>query len=844
MVSSKIVVVIWTIIILISLFLASQSSTHITYNENITFPNNSKAYIAYELLSEYFPSGSGNNSIDVVLINATPYENYLVEEKILQQPLVTNASGLANVYISYATFLGKAINETGKLINESAFALYVYPQLFTKYYHDTKNLSEAEALASHGMPTNYTEFYQTFAEVYASTHNYTIAFEEGISKLNKTQLVALYVFPDTSSINASYISYELPNAVAKVLNISPQISALLLFKSIDEVLNESPSQFFSLITPPSSLIAIYEKNNVSVILVYTKYSPTYSFENGTLADELAVPYIQNAVKSTFNGKFYITGTTPLNAQLSKLSNEYGAITFVLVFFFLVLVIGIYFRSIIAPLITLTLISLSTIIGFGLVTVISIITNQLINFQVIEPMITVLMGIGADYSVFLLSRYREELGKGVSKEEAMRISVRTSGRAIIISGLSVTLVFLSMAFIPFASQWGLAIGVSVPFTVGIAVTLLPIIYGKMGWKVFWPSKNFKVRPRFENAVRNSVKRYKTVIISSLIIGALVGFYLISIPLNLNFTAYLPNTPAVQGLNVIENAFGENYLNPVLIVFNYSHPISINDLEKIGQFELQLEKMNGVEEVFGPVPPGFNGTITPAVLSDYKENVGLNNRTLLVTVIPSYKYDTVQAYQLVKNIQSLASNYNGYVGGTTAYYLAFMNYLFPYYHTLLVLLPLALAIVVSVFIRSFRVGIGVSLSILLSIGLSLAVVYILFQVSPDVGILFIVPILVFVLMMGLGNDYSIFILTRVKEEFERGTDEAIVKGLSVSANTVTALGVILAFSFGALVVNPIKSIQELGLAIALAALFDTFIIRVFIYPAILHLALPKRKEKEKE
>jgi RND superfamily putative drug exporter len=402
----------------------------------------------------------------------------------------------------------------------------------------------------------------------------------------------------------------------------------------------------------------------------------------------------------------------------------------------------------------------------------------------------------------------------------------------------------MAFRPFASQWGLAIGVSVPFTVGIAVTLLPIIYGKMGWKVFWPSKNFKVRPRFENAVRNSVKRYKTVIISSLIIGALVGFYLISIPLNLNFTAYLPNTPAVQGLNVIENAFGENYLNPVLIVFNYSHPISINDLEKIGQFELQLEKMNGVEEVFGPVPPGFNGTITPAVLSEYKENVGLNNRTLLVTVIPSYKYDTVQAYQLVKNIQSLASNYNGYVGGTTAYYLAFMNYLFPYYHTLLVLLPLALAVVVSVFIRSFRVGIGVSLSILLSIGLSLAVVYILFQVSPDVGILFIVPILVFVLMMGLGNDYSIFILTRVKEEFERGTDEAIVKGLSVSANAVTALGVILAFSFGALVVDPIKSIQELGLAIALAALFDTFIIRVFIYPAILHLALPKRKEKEKE
>ena len=844
MVNSKIVVVIWTIIILVSLFLASQSFTHLTYNENVTIPQDSKAYIANELLSKYFPSGSQNNSIDVVLVNATPYENYLVEEKILKQPLVTNVSGLANVYISYATFLGRAINETGELVNESAFALFIYPQLFVKYYYATHNISIAETMASKGMPVNYTSFYQTFAKVYALTHNYTIAFEEGVSKLNKTELIALYAFPDKNSINASYINAELPYAVARVLNISPQISALLLFKSINEVLNESPSQFFSLITPPPSLTAIYEKNNVSVILVYTKYPATYSFPNGTFADELAVPYIQNAVKSVYNGKFYITGTTPVIAQLSRLSNEYDAITFVLVFFFLVLIIGIYFRSIIAPLITLTLISLSTIIGFGLITVISVVTNQLINFQVIEPMIAVLMGIGADYSVFLLSRFREELGKGASKEEAMKISVKTSGKAIIISGLSVTLVFLSMTFIPFASQWGLVIGLSVPFTVGIAVTLLPIIYGKMGWKVFWPSKNLKVRPRFENVVRSSVRRYKTVIISSLIVGVLVGLYLISIPLNLNFTAYLPNTPAVQGLNVINNAFGENYLNPVLIVFNYSHPITIKDLERVGQFELQLENMNGVEEVFGPVPPGFNGTVTPTVLSDYKANVGLNNRTLLVTVIPSYKYDTVQAYHLVKDIEGLASSYGGYVGGTTADYLAFMNYLFPYYHALLILLPLALAIVVSLFIRSFKIGVGVSLSILLSIGLSLTVVYLLFQVSPDVGVLFLIPIVVYVLMMGLGNDYSIFILTRVKEEFERGTDEAIVKGLSISANTVTALGVILAFSFGALAVEPIKSIQELGLAIALAALFDTFVIRVFIYPAILHLALPKRKEKEKQ
>ncbi|MBB5253588.1 MMPL family transporter [Sulfurisphaera ohwakuensis] len=834
-------IIVWVLILLFSMYLASQSFAHLSYNENVTLPSNSKAFIATNLLSKYFPSGSGNNSIDIVLVNSTPYEDYLIEQKLLNIPLITNVSGVPNVYISYANFLGKVVNETGSLLNESAYALYIFPEKFLFLLNETHNETLALSEAEKGMPSSYSSFYENFANTYVKTENYTLAFEVGISTLNKTQLIALAFINPQGFVTPEYVEKQLPIATAKVLNISPQVSSLLLFKSVNNALESDPKAFFRLLNPPSSLLAVYSKNHTDVILIYTKYSATAVYPNGTFIDEQIVPQVKESVKEVFNGTFYVTGETPVFAELSQLQNEYDAITFILIFAFLLVVTAIYFRSILAPIITLITISLSIISGLAMVTLVSLVTKQQIDFQVIEPMIAVIMGVGTDYSIFLLSRFREELSKGVDKWKAMEISVKTSGKAILISGTTVTIVFLSMTFIPFAGQWGLIIGLSVPFAVGIAVTLLPIIYGALGKKVFWPSKEFKVKPRFEKVAKLSTSKPVIVFVIALVIGLIAGFYVFSTPLNLNFQSYLPNTPAVQGLNVINRAFGENYLNPVLVVFNYSHPITLQDLIQVGKFEAEVSKLNGVEEVFGPVPLNFNGTITPSVLSMFKANVGNNNRTLLVTIIPSYKYDSIQAYNLVKEIQSLTET--GYVGGTTADYLAFMDYLFPYYYTLMLLLPVVLAIIVAIFIRSIRIGIGVSLSIILTIVSALAIVYLGFRVSPNVGILFLIPIAVYVLMMGLGNDYSIFILSRVKEEIENGEKDPIVKGLSISANTITALGVILAFSFGALAINPIKSIQELGLAIALAAILDTFIVRTIIYPAILKISLVKRVEQSK-
>ncbi|MCY0873431.1 MAG: MMPL family transporter [Acidianus infernus] len=631
---------------------------------------------------------------------------------------------------------------------------------------------------------------------------------------------------------------ELKEEISQYLHI-PLYYTCLFNISPQNLLIKNETAFF-LITPPSQFISTYEAKNVSVIFVYTKYCPNYNFKNGTYPDGEISCQIQSKLSKCGFNNFYLTGPAPLVQELSSSESQRQAITFALVFIALLLITGIYFRSILAPIITLSIIALSVIFGMAIVTLVGKFYHP-VDFQAIEPMISVLLGIGTDYSVFLLSRFKEELSKGRNKEEAMEISVKTSGKAILISGSAVTLVFLSLSFIPYLHTWGLTIGFSVPITVLIAVSLLPIIYGKIGSKIFWPSHlSFSENKSLGNLARIAMKKPKTTLAISVIIGLLALAFILSVPLSLDFTSGLPNIPAVKGLKILENAFGQSFVNPVLIVFNESSTVmnstyvNTSLLIQIAKIEENISKLSGVKQLIGPVPCNFNGTITPEILHQIRENLGTNNKTLLVTVIMNYGTYTQQAQKLVLTIQKIVKPYHGYVGGTTASVIDALDYLLPYYEMLIIILPIILIISLTAFLRSIKISIGAVGTILLSITLSLTIIYLLFR-SAD-GILFFIPITIFVLMIGLGNDYSIFILTRVKEEIEKERSiESIVKAISISAGAVTALGVILAASFGVLAIDPIKPIAELGIGIAIAALLDTFIIRIFIYPAILKIAL---------
>lgn len=748
----KLIIILWIISILIAGFLASQSSKYLNYNENVTIPSSYPAAKAQILLNQNFNGGNINNTIDLVLINATPEQVYKIQKIISNISGITKIDSIVTAYLEYDEQIGRLINITG----------------------------------------------------------YTILERQ-------------------PNVTREELTYE----IAKILNI-PLIYTALFNISPQRLLQENETLFFE-IKPPANLTSLYQANNVSVIFIYTKYDPNYYFKNGTYPDGIISSQIDKALKqANVQVKYYLTGPAPLVQELSESENQRQAITFLLVFIVLLVIMGIYFRSIIAPILAMSIIALSMVFGLAVVTLVGKLYHP-VDFQVIEPMISILLGIGADYSVFLLSRFREELAKGKDKETAMRISVKTSGKAILISGTAVTIVFLSLSFIPYLHTWGLTIGFSVPIAVLLSISLLPIIYGKLGYKIFWPSKpNFSSSETLGRMAKIAMKKSIITLTIATVLGILALISVLSTPLSLDFTSGLPNIPAVEGLKVLENAFGKSFVNPILIVFNNSYPINTSYLIKIAEIENNISRLEGVKSVIGPVPPNFNGTYTPEVMANLKANVGQNNRTVLITVITIYDPYSPQAEKLVNNLQTMVKQYNGYVGGTTATVIDALEYLIPYYEILIIILPIVLLVSLTIFLRSIKIATGAVGTILLSVVLSLAIIYIIYH--SEEGVLFFIPITIFVLMMGLGNDYSIFILTRVKEEVEKEKNiESIIRAISVSASAVTALGVILAASFGVLGIDPIKPVAELGIGIAIAALLDTFIIRVFIYPAILKIAL---------
>ncbi len=847
----KLRVFIWIIVLAISLLLASQSSAHISYNQNYSLPSYFQSVKAQNIINRNFPSASGNNSIDIVLVNASPYQNYIVSQKVSQIKGIENVSSVANVYEDYAKALGKSVNETATLLNSSGYALYYFPQLFVKHYLRNENFSSSFSSSTKGLPkvvqfinntVNFTTFYVSFStdfvKEYAATHNvslsYSLSFSDSVKNFSSLGLVALKYLNSSNYSNISVVE----DAVSKIDGIPEEEVSFLAFKSV----NASDPYTYKEITPPSSLISQYVSHNVSVILLYTVYSPSFSFRNGTYPDGIISNQVNDAVGSVFHGKFYVTGTAPIIQELSSSEGAREGITFVFVFVALLLIIGIYFRSVVAPLVSLSLISLSVLMGFAVVSIVGTLKGS-VSFDIIEPLIVIAMGIGADYSVFLLSRFKEEIGKGKSPEDAMKTSVSTSGRAIAISGTAVTAVFASFVFVPYLRSWGLVIVPTIPLTVLLAVTLLPLVFMKLGKRTFWPSRVSAHSPNkfVEKVSRYSIKHSSTILVTVAIIGVIAGLFVLSIPMNFDETSALPNYPAVQGLHVIDEAFGQSFVNPVLVVIHTNDRFNTSLLTDIAHVESNISHLKGVEKVFGPVPASFNGTYDQEVLQLMKDNIGADNRTALITVIMNYSSDSKQAFSLVSAIEKEVSPIGGYIGGTTSTYMDLENYLLPYYEGVIISIPIILVFVLSLFMRSFRLGLGIVLTIVLTIVSAISLVYLIYGINSATGVIFFIPLVVYVLMMGLGSDYSVFILSRIREEGKRA--ESIIRGMSLSAGAVTALGIILSASFGVLVTDPISIIAELGASIGLAALIDTFLIRLGVYPALLSKIL-KLEEKTKQ
>ncbi|MFD0144526.1 MULTISPECIES: MMPL family transporter [unclassified Streptomyces] len=437
-----------------------------------------------------------------------------------------------------------------------------------------------------------------------------------------------------------------------------------------------------------------------------------------------------------------------------------------------------------------------------------------------------LAVGIDYALFIVSRYRAELAEGREREDAAGRAVGTAGSAVVFAGLTVVIALVGLAVvnIPMLTKMGFAAAGTVVIAVLIALTLIPALLGFAGTKVVG-RKERKGLKKADDKPNMGTRWARFVIrrpVMVLLVGVL-GLGAVAVPAA-SLEMGLPDDGAKpvsaterRAYDLLSDGFGPGFNGPLMVVVDGDKAAAESTVKEI-------EGLNGVVAVTKP---------TPNKAGD----------TAMITVIPKDRPSSVETETLVHDIRD-ATGDNVLVTGATAMNVDFsqkMNdALVPY---LALVVGLAFLLLMVVF-RSILVPLKAALGFLLSVVAALGAVVAVFQwgwlgslfgVEQTGPIMSMMPIFMVGVVFGLAMDYEVFLVTRMREAYVHGErpGETIVTGFRHSARVVTAAAVIMIAVFSGFIGMTDQMIKMIGFGLAVAVLFDAFVVRMAIVPAVLAL-----------
>ncbi|MGW7226341.1 MMPL family transporter [Streptomyces sp. SID5594] len=451
-----------------------------------------------------------------------------------------------------------------------------------------------------------------------------------------------------------------------------------------------------------------------------------------------------------------------------------------------------------------------------------------------------LAVGIDYALFIVSRYRAELAEGREREEAAGRAVGTAGSAVVFAGLTVVIALAGLAVvnIPMLTKMGLAAAGTVAIAVLIALTLVPAALGFAGKRVM----GRKARKAAEAEMRPEAKpnmgtRWARFVLRRpvwvLLVGVL-GLGVIAVPaasLEMGLPddgAQPKSTTQRQAYDTLSEGFGPGFNGPLMIVM---------DGKGSSDAKAAAERVREEIEGLGVV------AVTPAAFNKAGD-------TAMITVIPKDRPSSHATEEVVHDIRDAGKDIKADTGaevlvtGATAMNIDFsqkMNdALLPY---LALVVGLAFLLLMLVF-RSILVPLKAALGFLLSVVAALGAVVAVFQwgwlgslfgVEQTGPIMSMMPIFMVGVVFGLAMDYEVFLVTRMREAYVHGESpgQAIVTGFKHGARVVTAAAVIMMAVFSGFIGSSEQMIKMIGFSLAIAVLFDAFVVRMAIVPAVLAL-----------
>ena len=463
--------------------------------------------------------------------------------------------------------------------------------------------------------------------------------------------------------------------------------------------------------------------------------------------------------------------------------------------------------------------------FLLVWALTTVTNVAFIVQFLIALIG--LGVAVDYSLLIVTRWREERAHGYANDEAVRRTMDTAGRAVIFSGTTVGISLLALVVlpVPFLRSIGYG-GLLIPLvSVVVACTLLPALLSTVGPRLDWPRHGHNDRPsRMWTTWARGIVRRRGLAASgaALILGALL------IPLgSLTLGDASVNTlasagPAYQGLRALETSgIGAGVLDPIVVLSTPRHASAL---------ALRLAHVGGVR-----------GAVAPATASWQRSG------SALVTVLPATDSTSASGQATLTAVRQAAHAglRPAHVGGPAAGNADFVTAVYGNFPLMIGLIAFVTFVLLARAFRSLLLPLKALLLNVVSVGAAWGVMTLVWQFGygsqtiwgiPATGALTAwIPLMVFAFLFGLSMDYEVFILSRMREEYDRtgSTDGAVVDGIGHTGRLVTSAALILMLTCVSLSSSPGTDIKALATGLAAGILLDATVVRMLFVPALVSL-----------
>lgn len=330
-----------------------------------------------------------------------------------------------------------------------------------------------------------------------------------------------------------------------------------------------------------------------------------SYNQGDRTRNEVVTDFENAIKS-ISVTHYITGEAAISSDYMKTVSTGVEKSGIITIIFILIVLILMFRSAITPFVSLLAVGIAYICSMGIIGfMIKAFNFPITNFTQMF-IILVLFGIGTDYHILLLNRFNEELSNGLSVDDAIVVSLRTAGKTILYSGLTVFIGFLSLSFVQFPiyrSANAVAVGIAVLLLE--ILTLTPVFMKLLAGKLFWPSKTTAGHKESGFWGRITTLSVKRPILSLLLIACIIGPIIFFNTTKLSFDSMADldsNTPSIKGFHLIAENFGNGKAMPVTLVIRSDKPMDNNEsLAALDHLTKTLQAVKGIDTVAGPTQP---------------------------------------------------------------------------------------------------------------------------------------------------------------------------------------------------------------------------------------------------